>query len=102
MNRIVKLLSIPKNSSKEFWISHTIVLFATVIGVYLAASAGLQSALQFEIIKSDRDSYFLRSAMYDELKDNVEQMETMGTEFINGQSHKYLNHKGEFFYLKLI
>ena len=41
------------------------------IGVYLAAQAGFTTALQFEIARSDRDGYYMRRALLDEVKDNL-------------------------------
>lgn len=83
-------LSVVENKNREFWISHMIVFAATVLGVYLAASAGLQAAVQFELIKSDRDSYYMRSALYDELQDNIDYMEKWGTEYRTGQAGKFI------------
>jgi hypothetical protein len=44
-------ISVDGNEDLKFWVSHLIILLATVLGVYLAASAGLKSAVQFELIK---------------------------------------------------
>lgn len=57
--------------SAEFWVGHTIVLVATVLGVYLAAIAGLKQAVQFELVKSDRDTYYLANSLYEETLSNV-------------------------------
>ena len=65
-------LNVSKSKTTEFWVSHLIIFAGTIIGVYLAASAGLKVAIQFELIKSDRDSYYMRSALLDELKDNTD------------------------------
>jgi hypothetical protein len=90
-----KLFSI-SNKSKEFWFSHVIVLLGTVFGVYIAASAGLKTAIEFELIKSDRDSYFMRSALLEELKDNINTIETWGKEYRGGNARKFIGKPKDF------
>ena len=84
------------NSNREFWFGHIIILLATVAGVYLAASAGLKTAVEFELIKSDRDSYYMRSALLDEVTDNATQMETWGKEYRGGQARKFIGNPADF------
>lgn len=67
------LFHVEKNSTKEFWLSHFVVLVSTVCAVYLAAMAGLQTAVDFEMVQSDRNSYYLQSSLLDEFKDNTDQ-----------------------------
>lgn len=85
-----QVLDVSKNKTVEFWVSHTIILAATIIGVYLAASAGLKVAIQFELIKSDRNSYYMRSALLDELKDNTETIKQWGTAYRGGNAGKFI------------
>lgn len=54
-----------------FWISQIVVIIATVAGVYLAASQGLEQAIRFDGIVSDQNNYFLRKSLQNELADNV-------------------------------
>jgi len=58
--------------NKEFWIGHFLVMASTVLGVYLAAHSGLESAIEFDAITSDRDNYYLRANLRDEVKYNIE------------------------------
>jgi hypothetical protein len=58
--------------NKEFWIGHFLVMASTVIGVYLAAHSGLESAIEFDSITSDRDNYYLRANLRDEVIYNIE------------------------------
>ena len=37
----------------EFWIGNFFVVFSTVLGVYLAAHAALETAIQFEAVRAD-------------------------------------------------
>lgn len=59
----------------EFWISNLIILLSTVLGVYLAAKAGLDTAVEFENIRNDRSNYYLRSSLREEVRFNVETVE---------------------------
>ncbi|MFL1404258.1 hypothetical protein ACJO2E_02805 [Marinobacter sp. M1N3S26] len=54
-----------------FWISQMFVVAATIIGVYLAAHAGLKQAIIFDSLTSQESSYYLRKSLHDELADNV-------------------------------
>jgi len=91
-----KIFSVDGNEDLKFWVSHLIILLATVLGVYLAASAGLKSAVQFELIKSDRDSYYMRSALLDELNDNIRNIQDWGAEYEGGGAWNFIGHAGEY------
>lgn len=80
----------------EFWLSHMIVLVGTVLGVYLAASAGLKSAVQFELIKSDRDSFYLQSSLRDEISDNLKTMTEWGTAYRSGKAGQFRKKRDEY------
>ena len=54
-----------------FWISQIFVVVATIIGVYLAAHAGLEQAIAFDRLTSQESSYYLRKSLHEELEDNV-------------------------------
>lgn len=93
---LFSFLDITNNKNRAFWFGHLLVLLATVSGVYLAASAGLKSAVEFELIKSDRDSYYMRTALLDEVKDNVQSLETWGKEYRGGNARKFMNNPDDF------
>jgi len=57
--------------NKEFWIGHFLIMVSTVLGVYLAAHSGLKTAVQFDAITSDRDNYYLRANLRDEIIYNI-------------------------------
>ena len=96
MPDLKKLLDLRNKENAKFWISHLIVLIGTVLGVYLAASAGLQTAVQFELIKSDRDSYYMRSALLDELGDNMDKVQQWGREYQSGNARKFIGRPDDF------
>lgn len=91
-----RIFAVKENENIEFWVSHSLVVFATIMGVYLAASAGFEKAIQFELLKSDRSGYYLRSAMRDELVDNINNIEYWTTDYTGGNARAYINHPGEY------
>ncbi len=69
--RIVRIFKVRESGNAEFWLSNLFIVASTIIGVYLAAQAGFKTALQFEIARNDRDGYYMRRALLDEVKDNL-------------------------------
>ena len=80
------LLNVDESRTKEFWLSHILIVIATVAAVYLAASAGLKSAVSFELIKSDKDSYYMRTALLSELEENLNNMEQWAKAYRSGKA----------------
>ena len=68
---IVRIFKVRESGNAEFWVANFVVMASTVIGVYLAAQAGFKSALQFEVARSERDGFYMRRALLDEVKDNL-------------------------------
>lgn len=58
-------------SNLSFWVSQISMIIATVLGVYLAAQQGLQQAVVFEQIQSDKNNFYLRQSLQHELSDNL-------------------------------
>lgn len=58
-------------TKREFWIGQMLVIMSTILGVYLAAYEGFRVAVDFEMVTSDIDGYYLRRSLRDELRDNV-------------------------------
>ncbi len=69
--RVLRIFKVRESGNAEFWLSNLFIMASTIIGVYLAAQAGFTTALQFEIARSDRDGYYMRRALLDEVKDNL-------------------------------
>jgi|GEM_PF-4096405 len=69
------------SESKPFWknpefiIAQACMILATIFGVYLAASQGLKTAIEFQLIESDRTSYYQQTALTHELRSNTEELE---------------------------
>ena len=76
----------------EIWMNNIFVILGTILGVYLAAQSGFEKAIQFELAKSDRDSYYLRKALHDEFVDNLDMIEGWGREFTGGGARKFIGH----------
>ncbi|QMU61120.1 MAG: hypothetical protein GKR92_05150 [Gammaproteobacteria bacterium] len=70
----------------EFWIGNFFVVFSTVLGVYLAAHAALETAIQFEAVRADRDSYYVRTSLHNELENNIDVYEEIIKNYRNGKS----------------
>jgi hypothetical protein len=68
--RMLKFFKVRETGNAEFWVSHFIILLSTVVGVYLAALAGYRTAVEFEVTSTDRQGYYLRRALLDEVKQN--------------------------------
>ena len=49
-------------------------MLSTVFGVYLAAQSGLEQALKFDTFSKMEDNYYLRTSLYDEVKDNADNL----------------------------
>jgi len=60
--------------SASYWVGHIVVIFATVLGVYLAATAGYKQALKLHLLESDKGTYHVAESLYQELKFNNENM----------------------------
>ena len=78
---IIRIFKVRESGNAEFWIANVIVMASTVLGVYLAAQAGFQTALQFEVARSERDGYYLRRALLDEVKDNLDSVDDWSQSF---------------------
>ncbi len=68
-------LKIPRIENAEFIVSQLCMIAATVAGVYLASSEGLKTAIEFQLIESDRSSYYQQTALAHELRSNTEELE---------------------------
>jgi hypothetical protein len=68
----LRLFKVRESGNAEFWIANLFIMASTIIGVYLAAQAGFTTALQFEVARSERDGYYMRRALLDEVKDNID------------------------------
>ncbi len=59
-----------------YWVGHAFTVIATIIGVYLAATVGFSKALELEIIRADRGTYYLSESLYSELTYNIDHMQS--------------------------
>lgn len=72
MRQVFHMFKVRETGNIEFWISHGIILLSTVLGVYLAAQAGYKTAVEFEVSRTDREGYYMRRALRDEVSKNLE------------------------------
>ncbi|UZK04226.1 hypothetical protein [Venatoribacter cucullus] len=71
--------------SSGFWIGHLLMILATIIGVYLAAQAGLKQAILFDEITSLQQGHHVRSALIDELQDNIQLLTAYKENYLSKQ-----------------
>lgn len=71
MLRVFGIFRVKESGNLEYWVSQVVVLTSTVMGVYLAAQAGYSTAIQFEVTRGEREAYYLRRALLDEVKSNL-------------------------------
>ncbi|MCK4815824.1 hypothetical protein KA005_08640 [bacterium] len=82
-----------------YWVGHIFIIIATVLGVYLAAIAGFEKAIQFELVRSDRDTYYLVTALQTEVQDNIVVLEDFMKHY---ESNYYIPSKNKPFTSKFI
>jgi hypothetical protein len=73
-NRLIqafRIFKVRQDGNVEYWVSQLVILLSTVLGVYLAAQAGYSTAIEFEVTRGERDAYYLRRALLDEVKSNL-------------------------------
>jgi hypothetical protein len=69
---VTRIFKVRESGNAEFWVANLFLMASTIIGVYLAAQAGFTTAMQFEVARSERDGYYMRRALLDEVKDNLD------------------------------
>jgi hypothetical protein len=81
ISRFFRIFKVRETGNAEFWVSNLVIMASTVLGVYLAAQAGYKTALEFEVARGERDGYYMRRALLDELRDNLDSVKTWGVQF---------------------
>ena len=85
----MRIFKVRDHGNAEFWVSNLIIVFSTVLGVYLAAQAGYRTAVAFEVARGDRDGYYMRRALLDELKDNLDQADKVADFVVNKDGWRF-------------
>jgi hypothetical protein len=65
----------------ELLVTSGVQLVSTVLGVYLAARAAHRNTVEYEVIRAEREGYFMRAALLDELKDNIAAVDAWSMNF---------------------
>lgn len=81
--RVLRIFKVREEGNLEFWVSNAVIVFSTILGVYLAAQAGYRTALDFEQVRSQREGYFMRQALLDEFRDNLAQADNLADFIVN-------------------
>jgi hypothetical protein len=79
----------PSLLAPEFWVSNALVMLSSIVGVYLAARASYRNSVHLEIAKAEREGYFLRVALLDELKDNIDYVGKFAAVFVAKQGESW-------------
>lgn len=84
----------PKLDNQElvktsFWVSQIFMIVATIVGVYLAAQEGLSQAIKFDDLNNKQNNYYLRHALYDEVKDNIDTINAYTETLTKGGGNPY-------------
>jgi len=64
------IFDVSKRQNAIFWVGQLAVIFSTILGVYLAASAGLKTAVEFHSVISDEKNFYTLSALKEEVSSN--------------------------------
>jgi hypothetical protein len=64
------IFDVRRRQNAIFWIGQLAVVFSTVLGVYLAASQGLKTAVEFHAAVSNEKNFYTLSALREEVKSN--------------------------------
>lgn len=64
------IFDVSKRQNAIFWAGQLAVVLSTILGVYLAASAGLKTAIDFHSIISDEKNFYTLSALKEEVRSN--------------------------------
>ncbi len=72
--------------SASYWVGHGVMILATVIGVFLAATVGFKQALKLDLLQADRGTYYVSESLFQELQFNDQNMQ----KYIKGLEGKSL------------
>jgi hypothetical protein len=64
------ILDMSRRQNLIFWVSQLAVVFSTIVGVYLASSEGLKSAVEFHYAITTEKKYYTLNALHAEVKNN--------------------------------
>lgn len=82
IGRKIKQMNHGDLASSGFWLSQVFMVAATIIGVYLAAQAGLEQAIRFDEISDRENRYYLQRSLHQELTENVALVRAYVTEVL--------------------
>lgn len=64
------ILDLSKRQNVLFWISQIAIILSTIVGVYLATSEGLKSAVEFHNLTTLEKKYYSLNALHQEIASN--------------------------------
>ena len=54
-----------------YWIGHSLTIVATNIGIFLAASVGYKKAVELELLRADRGTYYVAKSLHSQTEANL-------------------------------
>ena len=84
-----------------YWVGHSFAVIATILGVYLAASVGFKKAVELEVLRADRGTYYLAQSLLSQTQANLAHFEeilaeTEGKNMVKNEVEKM--HLNDFVY----
>jgi len=55
-----------------YWVGHSLAIVATILGVYLAASVGFKKAVELELLRADRGTYYVAQSLLSQTEANLQ------------------------------
>jgi len=88
------IFDVSKRQNAVFWAGQLAVIFSTILGVYLAASAGLKTALNFHSLISHEKNFYTLSALRSEVDNNNQLLiDFTQNQFVFNENKEMVAHK---------
>ncbi|MGH1440809.1 MAG: hypothetical protein ACRBBR_11895 [Cellvibrionaceae bacterium] len=88
------IFDVSKRQNAVFWAGQLAVIFSTILGVYLAASAGLKTALNFHSLISHEKNFYTLSALRSEVDNNNQLLiDFTQNQFVFNENNEMVAHK---------
>jgi len=89
------ILDFSKRQNVLFWVSQIAIILSTVIGVYLATSEGLRSAVEFHSLTTLEKKYYTLNALRQEVDSNNEMLKQYVGQLLNkDENGTVVSHNG--------
>jgi len=88
------IFDVSKRQNAFFWVGQLAVILSTILGVYLAASAGLKTAINFHSVISHEKNFYTLSALRSEVDSNNQLiLDFIENQFVFNDNNEMVAHK---------